>query len=109
MPITFIDGWDSEYNHESGRSAAEVERIVREIPNIELGSDDSGGQVGMAVQMDWDMAITKGIHDRERNLTHITVRFNSVTYHLRLQEVPYPNEDSNEFIWRVTSISSGRD
>lgn len=102
MPISFDYGWDYGINHTSGRSQEEVQRIIEEIPRLTLSYDHSNGEVGTALQMGFDVKVTKGIHDDSRG-KHITVFARSRTWHLYLKEDEYRSRDST-FLWRVNEI-----
>ena len=102
MGVRTIAGWDN--HHTSSRSEDEVIRLVREIPNITLAYDHSGGSVGTAITMDFDIEITKGIHDDSRG-KHITIRVGGLgggrTYHLYLTKT---NWRGSSFVWQVSEI-----
>lgn len=101
MAISFESGWDSEFNHTSGRSEEEVTRIIEEIPNLSLGYDHSKGTVAIAIQLSFAIRVKKGIHD-DNHGKHITIEVNKQrTWHLYLKKDEYRE---NTFIWRVDEI-----
>jgi hypothetical protein len=103
MAIEFEYGWDGDGNHTSGRSQDEVERLIREVPSLQaLSYDHSNGAVGMAIQMDFKLQVTKGIHDDSHG-KHITIVVPQTgrTWHLYLKKISYRG---SSFVWQVDEI-----
>lgn len=103
MPITFENNWngvgtEGYLNHDSSRSAEEVERLVRSVavasPNTSLA---------VALMLDWPVVIEKGIHQRNSD-PHIRVYIQGrqERYHINLKKVDYRG---NTFVWDVESVT----
>ncbi|MBP2292853.1 hypothetical protein [Azospirillum rugosum] len=105
MPISYDSNWNKPENHTSNRSQNEVTRIIQEIPSINnLTYDHSDGAVALAVRMDFNITVMKGIHDDSRG-KHITIYVPQTgrTWHLYLRQTQQRASD-NTFVWQVGEI-----